>query len=51
LLISLSAEIKELGDASVYSPKEGKLMQFLSLLNEKNITFGTHFKTLDKDRL
>jgi hypothetical protein len=50
VLIKLSKEVKELNDAYVYRPRTGSLMQFLTLLNEKDISYGTHFNSMpDED--
>jgi hypothetical protein len=33
------------GDALVYSPMSGKLIEFLTVLRDKKIVYGTHFNT------
>jgi hypothetical protein len=49
VLIKLSKEVKELDDAFIYRPRSGSLMQFLSYLKEKNISYGTHFDSMPEE--
>ena len=43
----LSSDVKKIEGAYIYSPKSGKLMEFLSVLRENKIAYGTHFNTLE----
>jgi hypothetical protein len=45
LLPEMSDEVKEISDAFIYSPKPGKLMQFLSILKNHKIAYATHFNS------
>lgn len=38
----LCDEVKEVGDAFIYSTKPGKLFEFLSVVKANNIAYGTH---------
>lgn len=46
---SLCKEIKELENATVFCPKDGKLVEFLGVLRFHKITYGTHFDTKDEE--
>jgi hypothetical protein len=47
IINDLSVDVQEIQGASIYSPKSGKLMEFLTILRENKIAYGTHFNTLD----
>ena len=46
-LLRLILETQEVGDAFIYRPKSGSLMEFLLLLKANKISYGTHFDTLE----
>ena len=43
----LSSDVKKIEGACIYSPRSGKLMEFLTILRENKISYGTHFNTLE----
>jgi hypothetical protein len=45
-LQALAKTVKDLDDVMIYRPHAGKLIIFLTFLNENNIAYGTHFNTL-----
>jgi hypothetical protein len=47
-LSKISKEVMELSDAFIYNPEPGRLLEFLSLLKENKIAYGTHFDTMDQ---
>lgn len=44
-LESLCSDVKQVGNAYVYSPSPGKLFEFLSVLKFHKVSYGTHFHT------
>jgi hypothetical protein len=42
-LQELCTDIREAGEAFIYSPRSGRLMEFLTFLRENKIAYGTHF--------
>lgn len=46
-LARIAVEAHEIGDAYVYSPKSGSLMEFLLVLKSNRISYGTHFDTFE----
>lgn len=48
---ALCKEIKEVDDATIFSPAAGKLVEFLSVLKFHKIAYGTHFDTKDESLL
>ena len=40
-----STDLKEIGDAYIFSPKPGKLFELLNLLRDHKIIYGTNFNT------
>jgi hypothetical protein len=44
-LKSLANDFQEVGEAYTYSPKPGKLYEFLNIAKEFKIAYGTHFNT------
>jgi hypothetical protein len=50
-LTTLTKDTREFDDALVFSPKSGKLVEFLSVLKFYKIAYGTHFDTRDHEQL
>lgn len=50
-LHSLCKEVKEVGQAVIFSPLDGKLVELLSVLRFHKIAYGTHFDTRDEKEL
>ena len=48
-LAPLTKEKHELDNALSLSPKDGKLVEFLSILRFHKIAYGTHFDTKNED--
>jgi hypothetical protein len=48
-LLAKCQEVREVGDAVIFSPKPGALVEFLSILRFNKIAYGTHFDTREKD--
>lgn len=48
-LLANCQEVREVGDAIIFSPKSGSLVEFLSILRFNKIAYGTHFDTKEKD--
>ncbi len=46
LLVKISAEVKQIGEAYAFFPRPGKLLQFLSILKDNNLpyTFDSKLK-------
>jgi hypothetical protein len=42
---ALCNEIRVVDDATIFSPKEGKLVEFLNVLKFYKVAYGTHFDT------
>lgn len=47
-LARMAVEMQEVGEAYVYRPKSGSLMEFLLILKANKIAYGTHFDTLEE---
>jgi hypothetical protein len=45
LLMDMCTQVKDVEDASIYSPKSGRLFEFLNILRDNKIAYGTHFNT------
>jgi hypothetical protein len=39
------SSVTELGEAKIYLPDGGKLIEFLTMLKDNSISYGTHFKS------
>ena len=39
ILVKISAEVRQIGEAYTFFPLPGKLLQFLSILNDNNLSF------------
>jgi|GEM_PF-3094111 hypothetical protein len=50
-LSELSADIKEIHDALAFRPRPGVLMEFLAVLRENRINYGTHFNSTEQSDL
>lgn len=48
---SLCKEVKEVDQAVIFSPLEGKLVELLSVLRFHKIAYGTHFDTKEEKEL
>jgi hypothetical protein len=44
----LCSDVKEVGQAIIYSPAGGKLVEFLSVLRFHKIAYGTHFDSKEE---
>lgn len=44
-LKNMSVEVKEVGEAFIFSPRAGVLMEFLLILKTNKVSYGTHFDT------
>jgi len=42
-LKTLSSDLKQIGEAYVFFPTPGRLFDFLSVLKNRKIAYGTHF--------
>lgn len=43
----LCRQVQEVDNAVVFSPKDGKLFEFLTVLRFHKVAYGTHFDTND----
>jgi hypothetical protein len=50
MINTLTLDLKEVGDAYIFSPKPGKLFELLNLLRDNHIVYGTHFNTANPDQ-
>lgn len=48
-LTILCDEVKEVGDAYVYSTRPGKLFEFLNIVKTHHIAYGTHVNSAIND--
>lgn len=48
-LHAISSEVKQVGDAFIYSPNPGKLFEFLNIVRAHQIAYGTHVNSAIED--
>jgi hypothetical protein len=45
LLVKISTEVKQVGEAYAFFPRPGKLLQFISILRDNNLTYTFSSRT------